>query len=236
MSSPPAPDYYDVLGVHPSADDEELRTAWRRLAARWHPDRAGAGATSTFQQLSAAYEVLSDPLARAAYDRRRRGGAAATAAPPRSTSTPPSPKSSAATRPPVPAVMLSRLCGNLNSLLARGAAEYADGDESGVITLVLRRAEAAQGGMATISMRVELWCPQCAAQHRPSTGCPRCGGSRTVEDLYSAWLAIPPGVTAGEFVTPTVGMPGMVEPVRFRVRLSAARPPDPPPADLSLPT
>src|SRR5205814_4572120 len=68
----PFADYYALLGVHAGVDDEELRSAWRRLAARWHPDRAGLGATEKFQQLSAAYTVLSDPLTRMAYDRRRR--------------------------------------------------------------------------------------------------------------------------------------------------------------------
>src|SRR5947208_2497037 len=64
-------DYYALLEVQAGADGEALRVAWRRLAARWHPDRAGTAATARFQQLSAAYTVLSDPVARAAYDRRR---------------------------------------------------------------------------------------------------------------------------------------------------------------------
>src|SRR4051812_30080374 len=64
-------DYYALLEVQAGADGEALRLAWRRLAARWHPDRAGTAATARFQQLSAAYTVLSDPIARAAYDRRR---------------------------------------------------------------------------------------------------------------------------------------------------------------------
>ena len=65
-----ADDYYALLGVHESADAEELRKAWRKPALRWHPDRAGDVTKATFQRLSAAYTVLSDPIARAAYDRR----------------------------------------------------------------------------------------------------------------------------------------------------------------------
>ena len=111
--------------------------------------------------------------------------------------------------------MLSRLCRPLGLLLTCGAARL---DEPGFITLVLRHAEAAQGGMITIPMRVDVWCPECAK--RPgSTGCARCGGRRMAEELYSAWLAIPPGVTAGEVFTPSADLPGMVEPVRFRIRL-----------------
>jgi len=91
-------------------------------------------------------------------------------------------------------------------------------DEPGFITLVLREDEAAQGGMVTIPMHVELWCPDCATPVRPET-CPRCGGSGKVEALFTAWLAVPPGVTTGEVLTPSAELPGAVEPVRFRVRL-----------------
>ena len=115
--------------------------------------------------------------------------------------------------------MLSRISGPLASLLACGVARL---DEPGFITLVLREDEAAQGGMATISLHVELWCPDCATRER-SAGCARCGGTRTVEELFSAWLAVPPGVTVGEVLTPSVELPGMVEPVRFRVRLRGPR-------------
>jgi hypothetical protein len=111
--------------------------------------------------------------------------------------------------------MLSRLTGNLFSLLGRGAAEL---DEPGFIALVVSAAEAAQGGMARVSLHVDLWCPDCAAKEQ-SAGCARCGGSRKVEELFSAWLALRPGVAAGEVLTPSAELPGMVEPIRFRVRL-----------------
>jgi DnaJ-class molecular chaperone len=92
---------------------------------------------------------------------------------------------------------------------------------------VLRADEAARGGMISVSMHVELWCPNCAAPGHAaqarSARCARCGGTRTVEELYSAWLAVVPGVTAGELLTPSAELPGMVEPVRFRVRLAATR-------------
>src|SRR5688500_17541308 len=128
-----------------------LRRAWRQLALRYHPDRAGDGAAGTFKQLSAAYAVLSDPVARAAYDRRRRpagitapGSTAATSAATNSPSPP-------TTRRSAPAVMLERLCGSIVTLLATGAARYDDDndDEPGLITLVLSKTEAAQGGMVT---------------------------------------------------------------------------------------
>src|SRR5437899_10131662 len=104
-------DYYALLGVDAGADRAELRRAWRRLALRWHPDRAGAGATHTFVKISAAYKVLSDPVARAAYDRRRSASARGPEV------------RSVASAPPVavprraPAVLLQRLSGSLNGLL-----------------------------------------------------------------------------------------------------------------------
>jgi DnaJ-class molecular chaperone len=225
MHSPLGDDYYALLGIHAGADGAELRRAWRQLALRWHPDRAGHAATATFQQLAAAYDVLADPVARAAYDRRRRAadlGRSARPAP--ATTSPPASPPPRPARPPAPGVLLGRVSGPINSLIACGAVRL-DDDEPGFITLVLHAAEAAQGGMATISMRVELWCPDCAAkdgasQGRSATRCPRCGGTRTVEELFSAWLAVPPGVTTGEVLAPSVELPGMVEPVRFRVRFA----------------
>jgi molecular chaperone DnaJ len=225
MLPPLADDYYALLGVPTGADAEELRKAWRQLALQWHPDRAGDAATARFQQLSAAYAVLSDPVARAAYDRRRRaaepaddGASAGASAPsPAATASPPRPAQAA--RRQAPAVMLSRLSGPIGSLFACGVARR---DEPGFITLVLSEDEAAQGGMATISMRVDVWCTDCAGKER-SAGCASCDGTRAVDKLYSAWLAVPPGVTAGEVLTPSVDLPGMITPVRFRVQIHGAK-------------
>ncbi|HEX4795058.1 MAG TPA: DnaJ domain-containing protein [Humisphaera sp.] len=207
-------DYYALLGIHAGADDDELRIAWRKLAAQWHPDRAGAEATAKFQQLSAAYAVLSDPIARAAYDRRYRAAYPKAADSPRSSAT--TTKSpTRSSRPPVPGIMLSRLSGPLASLIACGAVRI---EEDGGITLVLSEADAAQGGMASISMRVEVHCPDCSKQNS-SGRCARCGGTRAVEELFSAWLAIHPGVADGEVLTPSAELPGMIEPMRFRVAI-----------------
>jgi molecular chaperone DnaJ/curved DNA-binding protein len=205
LPPPAADDYYTLLGIEITADDHELRRAWRQLAARWHPDRAGHAATPTFQQLSAAYSILSNPTTRAAYDRRRRRITQL-----KTTTPPPTPSR------PAPATMLKRLTGNLVSLLARGAAHL---DEPGYITLILRQAEAATGGMAMVALPVEIRCPACATKPH-ATPCTRCRGTRIVEELFSAWLTIPPGVTAGQTLAPSVELPGTIDPVRFRVHLA----------------
>src|ERR1700685_2040118 len=64
-------DYYEVLGVERTADDGVLKTAYRKLAMQYHPDRNpnNPEAEEKFKACSEAYQVLSDPDKRAAYDR-----------------------------------------------------------------------------------------------------------------------------------------------------------------------
>jgi curved DNA-binding protein CbpA len=61
-------DYYLVLGVRQDATLRRIRDAFRELALRHHPDRAGAQSTRHFQDIVEAYEALSDPVQRAAHD------------------------------------------------------------------------------------------------------------------------------------------------------------------------
>ncbi|KUJ10594.1 DnaJ-domain-containing protein [Mollisia scopiformis] len=66
--------YYEVLGIERSASEDEVKKAYRRKALELHPDRNYGNveaATASFAEVSAAYEVLSDPQERAWYDSHR---------------------------------------------------------------------------------------------------------------------------------------------------------------------
>lgn len=137
-------DYYELFGISEHASDDEIRKAWRALAQKWHPDRAGPSATFIFQRLTDVYDVLADPVKRAAYDRKR--------------GTPPRPAPADRESPPpvgrrAPGELLRRVSAPLDALLARGVARVGD---DGVIELFLEGDEISEGGMVVISMRVPV--------------------------------------------------------------------------------
>jgi len=68
-------DYYDILGVERGASDADIKKAFRKLAQQWHPDvNRDAGSDERFKEINEAYQVLSDPQRRQAYDMFGRAG------------------------------------------------------------------------------------------------------------------------------------------------------------------
>ncbi len=70
-------DYYEILGVEKSSSDAEIKSAYRKLAMKYHPDRnKDEGAAEKFKEATEAYSVLSDGDKRARYDRFGHAGVA----------------------------------------------------------------------------------------------------------------------------------------------------------------
>src|SRR5215831_3068447 len=194
VGAPARETHYSVLGLVDGAEAAEIRRAFRRLALRHHPDRAGEGSTELFQRIALAYEVLSDPIARSAYDARLEGR-----------------RRAVATGDPAElADVISRLAGPLETLIARAAARRC---ADGVVELLLNRAEAARGGTAAIGVPVRVPCPTCGGCAQVGTiWCTLC------EDV-TACIAIPPAVTEGATFTVRVDPHEATPPLRVRVRL-----------------
>ena len=61
-------DYYEILGLQKGASDDEIKSAFRKLAKKYHPDNKSTGDEAKFKEVGEAYAVLSDPQKKAQYD------------------------------------------------------------------------------------------------------------------------------------------------------------------------
>jgi DnaJ-class molecular chaperone len=182
--TPLTDDHYEVLGVARTATPAEIRRAFRQLALRLHPDRAGADATARFQRVALAYSVLAVAERRAAYDAATR----------------PAPVAREQVQAHRAGVrVIARLAAPLARLLERGVARAR---ADGVIELALLADEAREGGHAALGVPLRVACPTCGGcARRDQVWCRRCEFEGAIDDEVTALVAIPPDVADGATFT-----------------------------------
>ncbi len=168
-------DFYEVLGVSRDADEDALKKAYRKLAMKYHPDRTQGDKDSEerFKEVKQAYETLTDPQKRAAYDRFGHAGVDPSAA-----GAGPGGFGGAAGFADFGSIF-EEIFGGGGARQRGGPQVYRGADLSYSLSLSLE--EAAHG--TTKSLRIPSW-DACATCHgsgakpgtKPKT-CPSCGGS-----------------------------------------------------------
>jgi curved DNA-binding protein len=212
-------DYYEVLGVPKTATEDEIKSAYRKLARKYHPDvnPGDKSAEEKFKELNEAYEVLSDPDKRKKYDALG-----------------PNWKAGQEFRPPPGWEGVNVEYGDFGDMFGGGgsAGGFSDFFESlfggrrrtgrrgagfamrgqdveAEIPLTLE--EAHRGGKRTITLQVTEPCPTCrgTGSKDGKTVCPTCRGAGVIRRPKSIEVTIPPGVRDGSVIRLTgQGEPG----------------------------
>jgi DnaJ-class molecular chaperone len=204
-------DYYFVLGVEHDESARGIRAAFRQLARRYHPDRAGPRATRQFQSLAEAYHVLSDAERRAAYDRglahaAKLGGAARS----RPIATPWGRATGGlavrgdgvrelGVRRPRGAELFTRFA---DARARRGSPQPLR------VEAMLSRRDAVSGGVLSFTVPLFYPCGACRGSGwRGELPCRACGGDGLVEEPGVARTVVPPLVRDGTVIeVPVTGL------------------------------
>jgi molecular chaperone DnaJ len=234
-------DYYKVLGVPQSATETEIRRAYRKLAKQNHPD-ANPGKEERFKEISAAYDVLSDPAKRKEYDEIRRLGPMAGGGGIGGAGRPGQPGQAGAPFN-VRTENLGDLFGDILGRFGGGAGGAAGGRTRTTSTagqrgedleaeLHLSFLDALNGVTTTVNVTSEAACSTChgtgAAPGTTPIVCSRCGGRGVVSDnqgLFSFSRACPQCAGRGMVVEtpcPTCSGSGVeLRPRQVKVRIPA---------------
>jgi molecular chaperone DnaJ len=234
-------DYYKVLGVPQAATETEIRRAYRKLAKQNHPD-ANPGKEERFKEISAAYDVLSEPAKRKEYDEIRRLG-------PMAANGAGFPGGGAGGQPGggtfnFRTENLGDLFGDILGRFGGGAAGAPGGARTRTTTSAGQRGEdleaelhlsftdALNGVTTTVNVTSEATCSTChgsgAAPGTTPIVCSRCGGRGVVSDnqgLFSFSRACPQCAGRGMVVEtpcPTCSGSGVeIRPRQVKVRIPA---------------
>jgi len=209
-------DYYDVLGVAKTATEDEIKSAYRKLARKYHPDvnPGDKSAEEKFKEINEAYEVLSDADKRKKYDELG-----------------PNWKAGQDFRPPPNWEGANVEFGDFGDFFGggRGASGFSDFFESlfggrrgprrgagfamrgqdveAEIPLTLE--EAHRGVKRTITLQVTETCPDCKGSGvKDAKTCPTCRGAGAIRRPKSLEVTIPAGVRDGSVIR----LPGQGEP------------------------
>ncbi len=183
--------HYSVLGVSRTASPDGIRSAFRNLVKRCHPDQVGGEGETTFREVAEAYRVLGDPERRRQYDRalsRARDFGDEPLGPDDASLR----SGAVGTQPPVESIF-ARFLRNFGG--EEGSAE----PEALHLEIVLSREQAERGTIVQIAIPVYEQCPYCRG-----TGdslfdvCTSCVGEGFVESERAVELRLPPQVQDAE--------------------------------------
>lgn len=204
-----ARDYYVVLGIARTESDAGVRSAFRELARRRHPDHLGPEATEAFREVVEAYETLGDPERRRAYDESLRAERQ---------------------RPLIRQASLSRdfseLSPGAQAIMDRFAANFIPRSRGGEgvraldVEVAVSSEEASRGARLDLGIPVFLPCDRCL------NGCIHCAGRGVVERERTVSVDLPPMSGAGTtFLMPLSHLGITNFHLRVRVRVENDRPP-----------
>lgn len=202
-------DYYEVLGVAKTASEDEIKTAYRKLARKYHPDvnPGDKSAEEKFKELNEAYEVLSDADKRKRYDQLGQNW-----------------KAGEDFRPPPgweganvefgdfgDPFGRGRTQGGFSDFFeslfggrrgARGGAGFAMPGQDVEAEIALTLEEAHRGGKRNITLQLAETCPDCrgSGSKDGKTGCPTCRGAGAIRRPKSLEVTIPVGMRDGSVI------------------------------------
>ncbi len=204
--------YYAILGVLPTATLEEIRSAYRTRAKQFHPDHFGHD-SSPFLNVQEAYEILGDPVNRAAYDRRWTESGAA-----RIPISRPKPEPMRAHKPSIEPLKSHRgpetfepisplssfrtfrpsfdeIWDNLQNIFDIRTQRKGERFQTITMEVQLTPDQANRGGRMQILLPIETICPTCRGHGALNFWeCWRCNGTAAVREELPLEIEYPPGI------------------------------------------